>query len=103
MRALLAVGSSSLAGSPRAVSGRRTGADIIAAMTMAASAAAEIAERERERQWLCEAALAPIREAVAAVSALTPEQAAMDERLWAVVQDAFDMDRTLVNLNNGGV
>jgi isopenicillin-N epimerase len=72
-------------------------------MTIAASAAAEIEERERERQRLCESALAPLRAAVAAVEGLTPEQAAADERLWAAVRAAFDVDPKIVNLNNGGV
>jgi isopenicillin-N epimerase len=72
-------------------------------MTIAASAAAEAADRQRERQRRCDAALAPVREAVAAVEGRRPEEAAADERLWRVVQGAFDVDRTLVNLNNGGV
>lgn len=33
----------------------------------------------------------------------TPEQAARDESFWFQVQQAFDVDRTLINLNNGGV
>jgi selenocysteine lyase/cysteine desulfurase len=72
-------------------------------MTIAASAAAEAAERARERERRCEAALVPVREAVAAAGGRGPEEVAADERLWKVVQAAFDVDRTLVNLNNGGV
>jgi isopenicillin-N epimerase len=72
-------------------------------MTIAESAAAEAAERERERERQCDAALAPLRAAVARVAGRPPEEAAADESLWRVVQDAFDVDRTLVNLNNGGV
>jgi selenocysteine lyase/cysteine desulfurase len=72
-------------------------------MSIASSAAAEAAARERERQRRLEAALAPLRAAVATVEGRSPREAAADERLWSVVQDAFDMDRTLVNLNNGGV
>ena len=72
-------------------------------MSIAASAAAEVAERERERQRRCDAALAPLREAVARASGQSPEEAAADERLWHVVQAAFDVDLNLVNLNNGGV
>jgi isopenicillin-N epimerase len=34
---------------------------------------------------------------------LDPEAAARDEDLWREVQQAFRVDRTLVNLNNGGV
>ena len=33
----------------------------------------------------------------------TPEDAASDETLWREIQQAFTVDRTLVNLNNGGV
>ena len=33
----------------------------------------------------------------------TAEQIAADESYWAEIQRAFDVDRTLVNLNNGGV
>jgi selenocysteine lyase/cysteine desulfurase len=33
----------------------------------------------------------------------TPEDVASDEMFWAEVQRAFTVDRTLVNLNNGGV
>ncbi|MGD2122384.1 MAG: hypothetical protein PVJ76_11600, partial [Gemmatimonadota bacterium] len=33
----------------------------------------------------------------------TPDQVAADEMFWADVQRAFSVDRTLVNLNNGGV
>lgn len=32
-----------------------------------------------------------------------PEEIARDERYWATVQQAFTVDRSLVNLNNGGV
>ncbi|MFH1765947.1 MAG: aminotransferase class V-fold PLP-dependent enzyme [Gemmatimonadota bacterium] len=33
----------------------------------------------------------------------TPQEVASDEAFWAEVQRAFTVDRTLVNLNNGGV
>ncbi|HEX2203964.1 MAG TPA: aminotransferase class V-fold PLP-dependent enzyme [Longimicrobium sp.] len=33
----------------------------------------------------------------------TPEEIARDERYWVAVQQAFTVDRSLVNLNNGGV
>jgi isopenicillin-N epimerase len=32
----------------------------------------------------------------------TPEAVAEDEAYWAEIQRAFDLDRTIVNLNNGG-
>jgi isopenicillin-N epimerase len=33
----------------------------------------------------------------------TPEEIARDERYWFAVQQAFTVDRSLINLNNGGV
>ena len=37
------------------------------------------------------------------VAHLTPQQAAMDEDYWSVIQNAFTVTRGIVNLNNGGV
>src|SRR6187397_775587 len=37
------------------------------------------------------------------IAHLTPEQAAMDEDYWAVIQNSFTVTRGIVNLNNGGV
>src|SRR5215467_6395534 len=37
------------------------------------------------------------------VSHLTPEQVAMDEDYWFIIQNAFTVTRGIVNLNNGGV
>ena len=37
------------------------------------------------------------------IAHLTPEQAAMDEDYWSVIQNAFTVTRGIVNLNNGGV
>src|ERR1700709_468417 len=37
------------------------------------------------------------------VANLTPEQAAMDEDYWAVIQNSFTVTRGIINLNNGGV
>ena len=37
------------------------------------------------------------------ISHLTPEQAAMDEDYWSIIQNAFTVTRGIVNLNNGGV
>jgi isopenicillin-N epimerase len=34
---------------------------------------------------------------------LTPEQFAEDEAYWSEIQRAFTVDRTIINLNNGGV
>ena len=49
---------------------------------------------------------AGIERAVAAtkfINHLTPEEAAQDEDFWFEVQQAFTVDRTIINLNNGGV
>ena len=37
------------------------------------------------------------------VGHLTPQQAAMDEDYWAVIQNSFTVTRGIINLNNGGV
>ena len=37
------------------------------------------------------------------VAHLTPQQAAMDEDYWSVIQNAFTVTRGIINLNNGGV
>ena len=37
------------------------------------------------------------------VAHLTPDQAAMDEDYWSVIQNSFTVTRGIVNLNNGGV
>ncbi|MDX2031301.1 MAG: aminotransferase class V-fold PLP-dependent enzyme [Blastocatellia bacterium] len=42
-------------------------------------------------------------DAVRFVSGRTPEDVAMDEDFWFEIQRAFTVDRTLINLNNGGV
>lgn len=52
-------------------------------------------EREAEAAWL----QAKIKE----VETLDPLEVAKDENFWFHVQEAFDVDRSLVNLNNGGV
>src|SRR5256714_11768939 len=47
-----------------------------------------------------------LKEVVAAsnsIAHLTPEQAAMDEDYWAVIQNSFSVTRGIINLNNGGV
>ncbi len=47
--------------------------------------------------------LARVVEAAAGVEAQTPEDVAADERYWREIQQAFTLDRTIINLNNGGV
>src|SRR6266404_7453676 len=47
-----------------------------------------------------------LKEVVAAsngIAHLTPQQAALDEDYWAVIQNSFSVTRGIINLNNGGV
>jgi selenocysteine lyase/cysteine desulfurase len=44
-----------------------------------------------------------IEAATKSVAKLTPEEAALDEDYWAVIQNAFTVTRGIINLNNGGV
>jgi len=48
-------------------------------------------------------ALETIRVAGRAVSGRSPEDVAADEDYWREIQQAFTVDRSLINLNNGGV
>ncbi len=43
------------------------------------------------------------RAAASSIDGRTPEQAARDEDFWREIQQAFTVDRNIVNLNNGGV
>lgn len=36
-------------------------------------------------------------------SDLSPSELASDDSFWGIIQNAFEVDRTLINLNNGGV
>jgi isopenicillin-N epimerase len=47
-------------------------------------------------------AMARVREAARAVAATPADAVATDEAYWSHIQRAFDVDRTIVNLNNGG-
>jgi selenocysteine lyase/cysteine desulfurase len=47
--------------------------------------------------------LETIRRATAALSLRPPDDVARDEDFWLEIQQAFTLDRTLINLNNGGV
>ncbi len=47
--------------------------------------------------------LKEIQAATKSVAHLTPQQVAMDEDYWAVIQNAFSVTRGIINLNNGGV
>src|SRR5712691_1327916 len=44
-----------------------------------------------------------VQAATKSITHLTPEQVAMDEDYWAVIQNSFTVTRGIVNLNNGGV
>lgn len=47
--------------------------------------------------------LTRVLEASQAVAGRSPEDVARDESYWREIQSAFSLDRTIVNLNNGGV
>ena len=48
-------------------------------------------------------ALARIAPTVGNLNGRAPEDVAQDEDFWRTIQQAFDIDRGMVNLNNGGV
>ena len=50
-----------------------------------------------------EDAFAQLLKANAVAGSRTPRQIAEDELYWAEIQRAFDSDRTMINLNNGGI
>jgi len=52
---------------------------------------------------LREDALNRVRAAVADAGRATPDQLAGNEDFWLQIQRAYDVDRSLINLNNGGV
>lgn len=47
--------------------------------------------------------LKEVNSATRTVAHLTPQQAAMDEDYWSVIQSSFSVTRGIINLNNGGV
>src|SRR5262245_17045081 len=47
--------------------------------------------------------LKEVQAATRSIAYLTPQQAAMDEDYWFVIQNAFTVTRGIINLNNGGV
>ncbi len=47
--------------------------------------------------------IARILSATAPIAARPPQEVAADEDFWREIQEAFTVDRSLVNLNNGGV
>src|SRR5207248_1254361 len=47
--------------------------------------------------------LKTVEAATKTVAHLTPEEAAMDEDYWAIIQNSFSVTRGIINLNNGGV
>ncbi len=44
-----------------------------------------------------------VEAATHSIANLTPEQVAMDEDYWSIIQKSFTVTRGIVNLNNGGV
>ncbi len=71
-----------------------------------------LSRRHFVRSWLAAVATAPalterglaqVQAAVRAVGARSPADLADDEDFWLEIQQAFTLDRTLINLNNGGV
>src|SRR3954452_4017334 len=46
---------------------------------------------------------ARVADASKAVAGRTPAEIAADEDFWREIQESFTLDRTLINLNNGGV
>jgi len=49
------------------------------------------------------AGLPRVLEAAAGAEGRSPDDVARDETFWRDIQEAFTLDRTIVNLNNGGV
>jgi len=49
------------------------------------------------------ALLKEVEAASRSVAHLTPQQAAIEEDYWSVIQNAFTVTRGIINLNNGGV
>ncbi len=49
------------------------------------------------------ALLKNVEAATKTIAHLTPEEAAMDEDYWAIIQNSFTVTRGIINLNNGGV
>ncbi len=49
------------------------------------------------------ALLKEVEAASRTVAHFSPEQAAMDEDYWSVIQNSFTVTRGIINLNNGGV
>src|SRR5712664_1708797 len=47
--------------------------------------------------------LRTVEGATKTVAHLLPEEAAMDEDYWAIIQNSFSVTRGIINLNNGGV
>ena len=47
--------------------------------------------------------LKEVKAAAKSVAHLSPQQAAMDEDFWSIIQKSFSVTRGIINLNNGGV
>ncbi len=53
--------------------------------------------------WINAAATRTVQAAVARAGGRSPEDLARDEDFWFQVQQAYTVDRSMINLNNGGV
>ena len=47
--------------------------------------------------------LKEVQAATKGIAHLSPQEVAMDEDYWSVIQNAFSVTRGIINLNNGGV
>jgi len=70
--------------------------DFLRSLTAAGSAAAVMPQFRND-------GVDRVLRAVGGLGARTPDDVAQDEDFWREIQLAFQLDRTMVNLNNGGV
>jgi hypothetical protein len=70
--------------------------DFLRSLTAAGSAAAVMPQFRND-------GLDRVLRAVGDLGLRTPDDVAQDEDFWREIQLAFQLDRTMVNLNNGGV
>jgi selenocysteine lyase/cysteine desulfurase len=64
-----------------------------------------LASRTAPAAWLAAGGAGQLRELAEELARFTgdPDEIARDERFWAPVQQAFTVDRSIINLNNAGV
>jgi selenocysteine lyase/cysteine desulfurase len=71
--------------------------DFLVGLSGAAASASAVAPAFNER------AFARLFEAESVAGAKSARELAEDEAYWGLIQRAFDSDRTMINLNNGGI